>query len=73
MVLWGILKSVTSRSQDVIIPLCPGETTSGVLCPFLCFSVQERWGTSSPEEGYKDDEGPGAFPVQEKAERPGSF
>ena len=75
MVSWGILKTVASRSKGVIIPLCPGETTSGLLCPFLCFSAQESWETSrnSPVEGYKDDEGPGESPVQEKDERPGSF
>lgn len=45
--------------------LCPGEATSTALCPVLDSSVQERQGTStdSPEEGYKDDEGPGASPL----------
>lgn len=34
VVSWGILKSVAGRSEDVIISFCPGETISGVLCPF---------------------------------------
>jgi len=40
--------------------ICPGETTSAVLCPVLGSPVQERQGTSrkSPAEGHKDDEGP---------------
>jgi len=37
--------------------LCPGEATSGVLCPVLGSPVQERHETSreSPAEAYKDD------------------
>ena len=36
--------------------------------------VQERQGTTgeSPVEGWKDAEGPGAPPLQGKAERPGA-
>ena len=35
---------------------CPGEVTSGVLCPVLSSLVQESQGTSkeSPEESHKD-------------------
>ncbi|GAB0190296.1 mitochondrial enolase superfamily member 1 [Grus japonensis] len=37
--------------------LCPGEATSGILCPVLGSPVPDRQGTTgdSPEEGYKDD------------------
>lgn len=34
-ILECIRKSVTSRSREVIFPICPGEATSGVLHPVL--------------------------------------
>ncbi|GAB0189356.1 hypothetical protein GRJ2_001400900 [Grus japonensis] len=34
-VLGCIKRDVTSRSREVILPLCSGETLPGVLCPAL--------------------------------------
>ncbi|KAJ7412270.1 hypothetical protein BTVI_46989 [Pitangus sulphuratus] len=63
-ILEWIGKSMASRSREVILPplLGPSESTSGVLCPVLDASVQERQGTTGegPVEGHKDDEGSGA-------------
>jgi len=59
-ILVYIKKNVAKKSRAVILPLC-----SGILCPFLGSSVQERQGTAgeSPVEGHKDGEGPGASPL----------
>ncbi|GAB0204558.1 mitochondrial enolase superfamily member 1 [Grus japonensis] len=59
-ILGSIQKSVVSQHVKGGYPpplLCPGEVTSGVLCPVLGSPVQERQGTigESPVEGYKDD------------------
>jgi len=53
--------------------LCPSEAPSGVLCPVLGFSVQERWRATgeSPAEAYEDDEGTGASLLWGKAEGAG--
>jgi len=57
MVSWGALRRANSRSREVILSLlCPGETTSGLLCLITGSPVEERQGTSeeSPGESYKD-------------------
>ena len=52
--------------------LCPDEDTSGLLCPVLGSSVQERYQTSrdSPVEGHKDDEWSAVSPLLGEAEKP---
>jgi len=52
---------------------CPGEASSGVLCPVLGFPLQERWRATgeSPAEGYKDDEGTGTSLLRGEAEGAG--
>ena len=51
--------------------LCPGEATSGILCPVPVSPVQRRQESprKSPSEGCKDYQKPGAPPVGGKAER----
>ncbi|GAB0184166.1 hypothetical protein GRJ2_000881900 [Grus japonensis] len=50
--------------------VCPGEATSGELCPVLGSPVQERQGiTGGSPKGYKDDQGTGASLKRGKAER----
>lgn len=58
-ILRCIEKSVASRSREVLLPtlVCFREATSGVLCPVLGFTAQERKRTTGqrPMEGYKGD------------------
>jgi len=60
-ILGCIKRSMASRSREVILPLCSGETSPGVLCPAMEPSAQERHGAvgAGPEEGHKNDQNGG--------------
>ncbi|PKU46216.1 hypothetical protein llap_3490 [Limosa lapponica baueri] len=64
-ILGCIKKSMTSKWKRGSPPplLCPGQATSGVLCPVVDYPLQERQGTAgeSPAEGYEDGQGTGVF------------
>jgi len=61
-ILGGIKGGVASRSREVILPLCSGETPPGILCPALEPSAQEGRGPVGvgPQEGHKNDPRAGA-------------
>ena len=68
IVAWGALKECGQQGEGggPSSPLlCPGEAASGVLCPVLSSSVQERQETcrESAAEGHKDYEGHGTSPL----------
>ena len=67
----GYIKKSMTEGDDSPFLLYHDEATFVVLCPVLGSSVEERQRTSreSPTEGHKDDEEPGASPIQGKAER----
>jgi len=70
-ILGCIKKSVTSRSREVLLPLCPSEAPSGAPCPVLGSSVQERHGTMGQSPADEDDERTGASLLRGKAEGAG--
>jgi len=61
-ILGCIKSSVASRSREVTLPLCSGETPPGVLCR-LEPSAQERHGPvgAGAEEGHKNDQRAGTL------------
>ena len=69
-ILGCIKRSVSSRSREVILPLCFHETPE-VLCPDLGPPTQEGHGPAGvgPEEDHEDDQRAGETPLQGQAER----
>jgi len=56
-ILGCIKSSAASRSREVILPLCSGETPPGILRAALELSAQKRYGAVGvgPEKGHKND------------------
>ena len=71
----GFIKgSMTSRSREVVLPLCSAlETPLGVLPPGLRPQVQKRQKAAreSAEEGHKDDQRAGAPSLRRQTEGAG--
>jgi len=72
-ILGCIKRSVTSRSREVVLPLCSREPPPGVLHPVLEPSTQEEHGVVGPEEGHEDGQWAGALSLQGQAERDGAL
>jgi len=61
-ILGYIRRGLASRAREGTVPLCLHDTLSGVLCPGLGPSIEERCGTfgEAPEEDWEDDQRAGA-------------
>ena len=71
----GSIRSVASRVREVILPLCAGEASPGVLRPDVESSVQERHGAVGvpPEKGHKNDPQNGTLFLEGQAEKAEAF
>ena len=71
----GCIKRSVARSWEVILPLCAGEASPGVLRPDVESSVQERHGAVGvpPEKGHKNDPQNGTLFLEGQAEKAGAF
>ena len=74
-ILGCISKCMASRAREVILTLCSGEASPGVLCPDVESSVQEKHRSvgALPEEGQKEDPSNGKPLLQGQAEIAGAF
>ena len=76
MISWATSKEAWSavEGDDPVSLLCFGETSPGVLCPDVEFSVQETWGLLGvcPKESHRNDPRDGTSPLQGQAERAGA-
>ncbi|PKU42453.1 rna-directed dna polymerase from mobile element jockey-like [Limosa lapponica baueri] len=72
-ILCCIKRSMASRSREVILPPCSGETPPGILQAALESSTQEGHGPvwTGPVEGHKNGQRAGAPLLQGQAERAG--